>query len=68
MGSESEVVLWPGLPVEEVVRGGLKTEVSAPIGEVGRSQKKGAAPPRPDLLVDDWIALLAYCLDTWADP
>ena len=37
-------------------RGGLEVE------------KTGATPPRPDLLVGDWIALPAYCLDSWAGP
>ena len=46
----------------------LETEVSAPVGEVGRSRKAGTIPPRPGLPVGDWIALLAYCLDTWAGP
>ena len=41
--------------------GGLETEASAPVGEVGQSQKTGVVPPRPDLPINDWIALLA-CL------
>ena len=44
--------------------GGLETKASAPVGEVGQSQKAGVVPPRPDLLVGDWIALLAYRSDT----
>ena len=58
----------PGLPVGETVRRWLETEVSAPVGEVGRSWKTGATPSRLDLLVGDWIVLLAYYLDTWASP
>ena len=46
--------------------GGLDTGASAPVEEVGQSQKTGAVPPRPDLPVGDWIALLTCCLDTWA--
>ena len=46
--------------------GGLDTGASAPVGEVGQSQKTGAVPPRPDLPVGDWIALLVCCLDAWA--
>ena len=53
VGSESEVVLWPDLPVGEAVRRRLETEVSAPIGEVGRSRQVGAVPPRLDLPVGD---------------
>ena len=63
--SKSEVVLWPGLPVGEAVRRRLETEVSTPVGEVGWSWKTGAAPSRPDLLVGDWIVLLACYSDTW---
>jgi len=48
--------------------GWLETEASAPVGEVGQSWKAGAAPPRPGLPVDDWIALLARRSDTWAGP
>ena len=68
MGSESEVVLWPGLLVGEAVRRPAETEVSPPVGEVGWSQKAGVVPPRPDLPVDNWIAVLAYHSDTWAEP
>ena len=49
----------PGLPVGETVQRRLETEVSAPVGQVGQSQKTGDAPPRPDLPVGDWNALLA---------
>ena len=49
------------------------------VGEVGRSQKTGVAPPRPDLSIGDWIALLAClfiylgrpmscALSAWAEP
>ena len=48
--------------------GGLETEVSPPVGKVGRSWKTVVAPPRPDLPVGDWIVFLACCLDTWAGP
>ena len=66
VGSESEVVLWPGLLVGEAVRRRPKTEVSVPVGEVGRSRETSATPPQPDLPVGDWIAFLACWLDTWA--
>ena len=46
----------------------MKPETGAPVREVGRSRKAGAVPPRPDLPVGDWIALLAYRSDTWASP
>ena len=36
-GSESEVVLGPGLPIREAVQRRLESEASAPVGEVGRS-------------------------------
>ena len=58
----------PGLSVGETVRRRLETEVSAPVREVGRSRQAGAVPPRPDLSVSDWTALLACCLDSWANP
>ena len=58
----------PGLPVGETVRRRLETEVSARVGEVGWSRQAGAVPPRPDLPVGDWTALLACCLDSWAGP
>ena len=41
---------------------------SAPVGEVGRSQKTGATPPRPDLPVGDWTALLPCHSDIWVGP
>ena len=66
VGSESEVVLCQAFRSERPSGGVLETEASAPVGEVGRSQKAGAVPPRPNLPVGDWIALLAYRLDTWA--
>ena len=68
-----------GLPVGETARRRLETEVSAPVGEVGRSRQAGVVPPRPDLPVDDWTALMACCfrllgrpmsyaLSAWAKP
>ena len=54
----------PGLLVGETILRWLETEVSAPVREVGWSRKTGAAPPRSDLLVGDWITLLTYHLDT----
>ena len=48
--------------------GGLETEASAPVGEMGWSRKVGVVPPRPGLPIGDWIALLAYHSDTWAGP
>ena len=61
-GSESEVVLGLGLPIGEAVRRRLESEVSAPVGEVGRSSRRaGVVPPRPDLPVGDWTALPACC-------
>ena len=51
----------PGLPIGE-------TKVSTRVGEVGRSRQASDVPPRPDLPVGDWTALLAYCLDFWAGP
>ena len=69
----------PGLPVGETVRRRLETEVSASVGDVGRSRQAGAVPPRPDLPVGDWTVLLACCfrllgrpmscaLSAWAEP
>ena len=68
MGSESEVVFCQAFWLETPPGGGLETETGAPVGEVGRSRKAGAVTPRPDLPVGDWIALLAYHLDSWAGP
>ena len=51
VGSESEVVLCQAFRSERPSGGGLETEVSPPVGKVGRSQKTGVAPPRPDLPV-----------------
>ena len=65
VGSESEVVLCQDFRSERPFGGGLETETGAPVGEVGRSRKAGVVPPRPDLPVGDWIALLAYRSDTW---
>ena len=64
----SEVVLCQAFRSERPSGGGLETETGAPVGEVGWSRKVGAIPPRPDLPVGDWIALLAYHSNTWAGP
>jgi len=78
--SESEVVFGPGLPIGEAVRRRLESEVSTPVGEVGRSSRRvGAVPLRPNLPVGDWTALLAHyfrllgrstscVLPVWAEP
>ena len=69
----------PGLSVGETARRRLETEVSAPVGEVGRSRQAGAVPPRPVLPVGDWTTLLPCCfrllgrpmscaLSAWAEP
>ena len=68
VGSESEVVLCQAFRSERPSGGRLETETGALVREVGQSRKAGAVPPWPDLPVDDWIALLAYCSDTWASP
>ena len=46
--------------------GGLETEASALVGEVGQNQKVGAVLPWPGLSVGDSIAPLACHLGTWA--
>ena len=67
-GSESEVVLWLGLPVGEAVRrwAGDRSERSGQRG--GPESEAGAIPPRPGLPVRDWISPLVYLLGTWAGP
>jgi len=79
-GSESEVVFGLGLPIGEAVRRRLESEVSALVGEVGRSSRRvGVVPLRPVLSVGDWNAPSACCfrflgrpmscmLSTWAKP
>ena len=48
---ESEAVLLVGPSSQKRRSGGrLMTEASAPVGEVGRSRKAGAVPPRPGLM------------------
>ena len=61
-------MLWPGLLVGEAVqrRAGDRSERSGQRG--GPELETGVVPPRPGLLVGDWIALLAYRLGTWASP
>ena len=62
-GSESEVALGLGLPIEEAVWRRLESEASAPAREVGRSSRRaGTVPLRPDLPVGDWTVLLACCV------
>jgi len=40
-----------------------------PFGQRGRPEPEvGVIPPRPNLLVGDWVALLTYRLGFWADP
>ena len=48
--------------------GGLETEVSAPVGEVGRNRKRTPFLLGQAFRVGDWIALLACRLGTWAGP
>jgi hypothetical protein len=59
---------WPGLSVREAVRrrAGDRSEGSGQRG--GPESETGAIPPRPGLLVEDWIAPLACCLGTWVGP
>ena len=69
VGSESEVVFGPGLPIGEAVRRRLESEVSALVGEVGQSSRRaGAVPPWLDLLVGDWTTLLACCFRLLGRP
>jgi len=79
-GSKSKVVLGPGLPIGEAVRRRLESEVSALVGEVGRSSRRvGVVPLRPVLSVGDWNAPsacgfrflgrpMSCMLSTWAKP
>ena len=68
MGSESEVVLCPGLLVGEAVqrRAGDRSERSGQRG--GPKLEAGAIPPRPGLPVGDWVILLAYRLSICDGP
>jgi hypothetical protein len=53
---------------------GLRSERRARVRSEGSGQRggpeseTGAIPPRPGLLVEDWIAPLACCLGTWVGP
>ena len=60
--------VWPGLPIREVVRrrAGDRNERSG--RRDGPESETSVFPPRPGLLVKDWIVLLACRLGTWAGP
>ena len=66
VGVESGV--WPGLSVGEAVRrwAGDQSERSGRRG--GPKSEAGVIPPRPGLLIRDWIVLLACRLGIWVGP
>ena len=68
VGSESEVVLWPDLPVGEAVLRRARDRSGRSGQRGGPESEAGAVPPRPGLPVGNWIAPLACCLGIWASP
>ena len=60
--------VWPGLLVGEAVQRRARDRSERSGRRGGLESEAGAAPPRPGLPVEDWIAFLACRLGTRAGP